>query len=41
MDDSNDAAKNTILKPEGRTSFDDLKEIKEITPHKSDQLKFS
>jgi hypothetical protein len=36
MEDNTDNAKNTVLKPEGKTSFDDLKEIKEIVPHKCD-----
>lgn len=41
MEENNNEAKNTVLKPEGRTSFDDLKEIKEIVPHKIEQLKFT
>lgn len=41
MEDNSDNTKNTVLKPEGKTNFDDLKEINEIIPHKSDQLKFA
>ena len=29
------------MHPEGKTSFDDLKEITEIVAHNSDKLKFS
>jgi hypothetical protein len=29
-----------VLKPEGKTAFDDLAEVKAIVPHKIDQLKF-
>lgn len=41
MEENNNEAKNTVLKPEGRTSFDDLKEIKAIVPHKIDHFKFT
>jgi hypothetical protein len=41
MDDNNDAQKNTVLTPEGKANFDDLKEVRQLLPHKVDQLKFA
>lgn len=41
FDENKDNQKTMVFKPEGKTTFDDLKEIKQCLPHKLDQLQLA
>ena len=41
MEDSNEKLNKVLLKPEGKTDFDDLTELKEVQTHSIDKFKFA